>query len=118
MTVSIVVGVLAIQGAFYEHFKLLQQAAGEVPGREWTFNEIRTPKELEQCDALIIPGGESTTVALVAARSHLLDPLRDFVKYGSPQCNFSWDEASLTSNLLQSETETHMGNMCWLDTAS
>ena len=80
MTVSIVVGVLAIQGAFHEHFKLLQQAADEVSDRNWTFNEIRTPKELEQCDALIIPGGESTTVALVAARSNLLDPLRDFVK--------------------------------------
>ncbi len=78
-----VVGVLALQGAFGEHFKLLDQAAQQIsPGQnaEWQFIEVRTPKELDQCDALIIPGGESTTVALVAARSNLLEPLRNFVK--------------------------------------
>ncbi|KAL6716841.1 Senecionine N-oxygenase [Lecanora helva] len=81
MTVSsITVGVLAIQGAFYEHFKLLEKAAEELRGQAWIFIEVRTPQELDRCDALIIPGGESTTVALVAARSNLLDPLRDFVK--------------------------------------
>jgi len=47
----------------------------------WQFVEVRTSQELAQCDALIIPGGESTTVSLVAARSNLLEPLRDFVKY-------------------------------------
>lgn len=83
MTTSIIVGVLALQGAFYEHFKLLAQAAGEVKlsqGRQWGFLEVRTAHELARCDALIIPGGESTTVSLVAARSNLLEPLRDFVK--------------------------------------
>ena len=81
---DIVVGVLALQGAFYEHFKLLQQAAAEVVlshNRKWGFIEVRTAQELETCDALIIPGGESTAVSLVAARSKLLEPLRDFVKY-------------------------------------
>lgn len=81
---TITVGVLALQGAFYEHIKLLCSAAGEVSldqDREWEFIEVRTPQELETCDALIIPGGESTTISLVAARSHLLEPLRNFVKY-------------------------------------
>lgn len=83
MTTTIIVGVLALQGAFYEHFKLLEKAAiAVVLGKNWTwkFIEVRTPHELAPCDALIIPGGESTTVSLVAARSNLLDPLREFVK--------------------------------------
>lgn len=78
-----IVGVLALQGAFTEHLKLLDQAAEQISlgqDAEWQFIEVRTPKELDQCDALIIPGGESTTVSLVAARSDLLEPLRHFVK--------------------------------------
>ena len=83
MTSNIVVGVLALQGAFDEHFKLLRRASPEVlvaQNRDWEFVEVRTAQNLERCDALIIPGGESTTVSLVAARSNLLEPLRDFVK--------------------------------------
>jgi len=41
---------------------------------------VRTPADLSACDALIIPGGESTTIALLARINGLLDPLRDFVK--------------------------------------
>ena len=84
MTRDIAVGVLALQGAFYEHFKLLHQAATEVAlkdGQRWEFVEVRTTQELERCEGLIIPGGESTTVSLVAARSNMVEPLRDFVKY-------------------------------------
>jgi hypothetical protein len=82
---SLSVGVLALQGAFNEHIQLLRKAAAALPDRggtaaEWTFLEVRTAAELAQCDALIIPGGESTTISLVAARSGLLDHLRDFVK--------------------------------------
>ncbi|KAK4691598.1 pyridoxal 5'-phosphate synthase pdxT subunit, partial [Lecanoromycetidae sp. Uapishka_2] len=79
----IIVGVLALQGAFIEHVKLLRQAADQIvldSNRKWDFIEVRTPQELGRCNALIIPGGESTTIALAAARSGLLDPLRDFVK--------------------------------------
>lgn len=83
MTGSIVIGVLALQGAFHEHFKLLTKALIEVDvgqDEKWEFIEVRTAPDLERCDALIIPGGESTTVSLVAARSNLLEPLRAFVK--------------------------------------
>jgi len=84
---SITVGVLALQGAFSEHIQLLRHAATFVNSSsdfqqvEWIFIEVRTPAELQQCDALIIPGGESTTISLVAQRSDLLEPLREFVKY-------------------------------------
>ena len=86
MISEITIGVLALQGAFYEHLRLLKQAATEIssnPVVGWQFVEVRSPRELTKCDALIIPGGESTTVSLVAARSHLLEPLRDFVKYAT-----------------------------------
>ncbi|KAH7035788.1 class I glutamine amidotransferase-like protein [Microdochium trichocladiopsis] len=47
---------------------------------QFSFVEVRTPDELALCAALVIPGGESTTLSLVAAQSGLLEPLRDFVK--------------------------------------
>ncbi|KAJ4375952.1 Senecionine N-oxygenase [Neocucurbitaria cava] len=78
----ITVGVLALQGAFSEHIQLLRQATADLSPQDlqWRLIEVRTPQELSQCDGLIIPGGESTTMSLVAARSGLLEPLRDFVK--------------------------------------
>ena len=78
-----VVGVLALQGAFIEHIKLLRQATIASPrlhSQQWSFIEVRTPTELESCCALVIPGGESTTMTLVAQRSGLLEPLREFTK--------------------------------------
>ncbi|KAK0121801.1 hypothetical protein ONS95_010084 [Cadophora gregata] len=82
---NITVGVLALQGAFNEHVQLLRQAARilatkDVVERDWTFKEVRTEAELLSCDGLIIPGGESTAISLVAQRSNMLEPLRDFVK--------------------------------------
>jgi len=89
MTVSlpITVGVLALQGAFSEHIQLLRHAGAFLNSSSdfqhvgWSIIEVRTPAELGQCDALIIPGGESTTISLVAQRSDMLEPLREFVKY-------------------------------------
>lgn len=83
MITEITVGVLALQGAIYEHVNLLRQASNQLQKGitiKWHFIEVRTSDQLVRCDALVIPGGESTTVSLVAARSNLLDPLRDFVK--------------------------------------
>lgn len=77
---TITVGVLALQGAFFEHIQLLKKATEQTPPSDWHFIEVRTPQELATCDGLILPGGESTTMSLVAARSNLLEPLRDFVK--------------------------------------
>ncbi|THC93428.1 hypothetical protein EYZ11_007087 [Aspergillus tanneri] len=81
---NITVGVLALQGAFYEHVQLLKKAAASLTSGQssskWEFIEVRAPQELERCDGLILPGGESTTISLVAARSNLLEPLREFVK--------------------------------------
>ena len=83
-SMSITVGVLALQGAFSEHIQLLQKASDYLDSKDttttWTFLEVRTQKELSSCDALIIPGGESTAISLVAQRCNMLEPLREFVK--------------------------------------
>lgn len=77
---TVTVGVLALQGAFVEHVNLLKKAVEHNSPSEWEFIEVRTPAELARCDGLVLPGGESTTMSLVAARSNLLEPLREFVK--------------------------------------
>ncbi|KAI0101480.1 PdxT/SNO family [Nemania sp. FL0031] len=81
----VTVGVLALQGGFAEHLGLLKRAADRLSigrGQRLSINltEVRTPDQLATCDALILPGGESTTLSLVAAQSGLLEPLREFVK--------------------------------------
>ncbi|KAI1172658.1 PdxT/SNO family [Nemania sp. FL0916] len=81
----VTVGVLALQGGFAEHLGLLRRAADYLSShRELPLpvdtTEVRTKEELAVCDALILPGGESTTLSLVAAQSGLLEPLREFVK--------------------------------------
>jgi len=71
------VGVLALQGAFVEHEKLLARIGAEPV-------EVRLPENLEGLDGLIIPGGESTTIGKVARRWGLLGPLREFARSGKP----------------------------------
>ncbi|TGJ83632.1 hypothetical protein E0Z10_g5146 [Xylaria hypoxylon] len=81
----VTVGVLALQGGFAEHLSLLKRAADHIStgrGQQPVVHlaEVRTPEQLAACDALILPGGESTTLSLVAVQSGLLEPLREFVK--------------------------------------
>lgn len=80
---SLTIGVLALQGAFVEHISLLERAATLTPtlaSKPLKFIQVRTPAELSSCAALILPGGESTAISLIAARCGLLEPLREFVK--------------------------------------
>ncbi|SCZ92380.1 BZ3500_MvSof-1268-A1-R1_Chr5-2g07819 [Microbotryum saponariae] len=71
------IGVLALQGSFAEHVEILRSLSLP-PGASVT--GVRTPSELERCRALIIPGGESTTMSLVAQRGGMLEPLKRFVE--------------------------------------
>ncbi|GFQ04069.1 pyridoxal biosynthesis protein pdx2 [Phtheirospermum japonicum] len=71
------VGVLALQGSFNEHIAALKRVG--VKGVE-----VRKPEQLESVRALIIPGGESTTMAKLAEYHNLFPALRDFVKTGKP----------------------------------
>jgi 5'-phosphate synthase pdxT subunit len=71
------IGVLALQGAFAEHVVILRRLGAEA-------REVRTPVQLEGLDGLILPGGESTTMGLVAQRWGLVEPLREWVHGGKP----------------------------------
>ncbi|CAG8711087.1 5366_t:CDS:1, partial [Acaulospora colombiana] len=62
-------------GAFQEHIHMLQN----IPQVASVYT-VRTAEQLRLIDALIIPGGESTTMALVAERSGIWDDLREFVR--------------------------------------
>jgi 5'-phosphate synthase pdxT subunit len=64
-----------------EHFAILSKLSKSYP---ITSILVRTPDDLALCSALIIPGGESTTIGLLARLAGLLDPLRDFIKRGKP----------------------------------
>src|SRR3954470_9097278 len=71
------VGVLALQGDVREHLAALREHGAEaVP--------VRRPEELAAVDGLVLPGGESTTIAKLAARVGLLEPLRTAVRDGLP----------------------------------
>jgi 5'-phosphate synthase pdxT subunit len=68
------VGVLALQGAYQKHIDMLQ-ALG-VPA-----HTVRQPHELDDCSALIIPGGESTTISLLMQKNGLYEPIKTFAKH-------------------------------------
>jgi len=72
------VGVLALQGSYREHMLLL----GRVEGVRVV--EVRSAQELASVQGLIIPGGESTTMALVAERWGLIPELKAFAAAGKP----------------------------------
>lgn len=71
------IGVLGLQGDVEEHLAMLEQLKVDAI-------RVKTPQELRSVDALIIPGGESTTVAAMLNRFGLAKPLLDRVKKGLP----------------------------------
>ena len=85
ITRNVTVGVLALQGAFIEHIKHFEGATKSgYSDYEFSFIEIRTEEQLEKCHGLVIPGGESTAISLIAQRTNLLGPLMRYVKSEKP----------------------------------
>lgn len=74
---TLVVGVLALQGDFEAHSKTLRQLGAEP-------REVRTPADLEGLDALVIPGGESTTIGKMIESAELGPALRAHHEAGRP----------------------------------
>jgi 5'-phosphate synthase pdxT subunit len=72
-----VVGVLALQGAFAAHRQALAQLGADA-------REVRTADQLAAVDGLVIPGGESTTMAMLLDRTGLRPPLADRLAAGMP----------------------------------
>lgn len=71
------IGVLALQGDFKEHFAILAEL-------KVSMIAVRTPEDLAKIDRLIIPGGESTTIGKLLVTSGLLQPLKVRIKKGMP----------------------------------
>ena len=72
-----VVGVLALQGDVREHIDVLRACGAEAV-------RVRRPTELDRVDALVIPGGESTTMDKLVRGFDLYEPLRERIKRGLP----------------------------------
>ena len=74
---AIKVGVLALQGAFARHQKVFHELSVDAI-------EVRTPANLEKVDALVMPGGESTTMSQLLESSQLFEPISRRLKEGLP----------------------------------
>jgi pyridoxal 5'-phosphate synthase pdxT subunit len=71
------VGVLALQGGFEAHARMLQRIGART-------REVRVSEDLGGLDGLVIPGGESTTMMLGVEREGLAEPLRELAARGTP----------------------------------
>ena len=71
------IGVLALQGGFEAHERVLARLGAAV-------REVRVPADLHDLDGLVLPGGESTTMMLGIAREGLAEPLRALAARGTP----------------------------------
>ena len=71
------IGVLALQGGFEAHERVLRRLGAHV-------REVRTPGDLDGLRGLVIPGGESTTMSLGIEREGLAEPLRELLAGGLP----------------------------------
>ncbi len=72
-----VVGVFALQGDVREHLAALAAVGAQA-------RPVRRPEELAQVDALVVPGGESTTMSRLADSFGLLEPIRERIRVGMP----------------------------------
>ena len=71
------VGLLALQGAFREHRQMLETLGAST-------RELRQRKDIDGIDALILPGGESTTIGKLLVDLEMLEPLQNMLKQGLP----------------------------------
>jgi 5'-phosphate synthase pdxT subunit len=77
--VDVKIGVLALQGNVSEHidaFRLALIRMGHATTSE--VFQVRQPEDLTGCDALAIPGGESTTISRLIDKNHMYEPIRSF----------------------------------------
>jgi len=94
MVKNIVIGVLALQGDFLEHITALHKIGV-------TTKEVRLPEDLKAIDALIIPGGESTTMVNLLDTFKMREPLIAKIKNGMPVWGTCAGMILLASKLVQ-----------------
>ena len=93
-----IVGVLAVQGDFAEHISVLNSLGVETV-------EVRLPKDLVGVNAIIIPGGESTTIRRLLDLYDLSDPIISLVSAGTPVWGTCAGMIMLAKNLIDSRPE-------------
>lgn len=71
------IGVLALQGAFIEHEKMLRRLGADV-------REVRQLSDLDDLNGIVLPGGESTVQGHLLRKLNMLEPLRDRIQNGMP----------------------------------
>ncbi|MCC6184066.1 MAG: pyridoxal 5'-phosphate synthase glutaminase subunit PdxT, partial [Microthrixaceae bacterium] len=96
----VTVGVLALQGAFGLHVDLLESLGVRAV-------EVRRADQLDDLDRLVVPGGESTTMSMLAERFELLEPLRDFCQSGRPVFGTCAGAILLGSEILDGRPDQH-----------
>ncbi|MBO8138833.1 MAG: pyridoxal 5'-phosphate synthase glutaminase subunit PdxT [Desulfotomaculum sp.] len=94
-----IIGVLALQGAFIEHEKSFQACGAET-------RQIRLPEQLEGIDALVIPGGESTTMGKLLIDFGLLNPIKEMAQNGLPIFGTCAGLVMLAKDIVKSEQTT------------
>ncbi|HNH39253.1 MAG TPA: pyridoxal 5'-phosphate synthase glutaminase subunit PdxT [Microthrixaceae bacterium] len=94
------VGSLALQGAFGLHVDLLESLGVRAV-------EVRRADQLDSVDRLVLPGGESTTMSMLAERFDLLEPLRDFCRSGRPVFGTCAGAILLGSEILDGRDDQH-----------
>ena len=77
MVAAPLIGVLALQGDFQAHGRVLERLGARV-------REVRVPADLDDLAGLVIPGGESTTITLGVEREGLAEPIRALAATGAP----------------------------------
>lgn len=97
------IGILALQGAFLEHQKILTDLNVENI-------LVKTAKELENIDGIILPGGESTTIGKLLRDFNILEPLKNKIKNGFPVFGTCSGMILLAKKITDSDI-SHLGTM-------
>jgi 5'-phosphate synthase pdxT subunit len=100
MTPGPAVGVLGLQGDVREHVATISDLGVDV-------QNVRTPAELERVDALVLPGGESTTLGMLLVSSGLDGPLRKRLQAGMPAFGTCAGMILLATSVLDGRADQH-----------
>eukprot|EP00485_Elphidium_margaritaceum_P005824 CAMPEP_0202691538 /NCGR_PEP_ID=MMETSP1385-20130828/6228_1 /ASSEMBLY_ACC=CAM_ASM_000861 /TAXON_ID=933848 /ORGANISM="Elphidium margaritaceum" /LENGTH=500 /DNA_ID=CAMNT_0049346965 /DNA_START=27 /DNA_END=1525 /DNA_ORIENTATION=+ len=108
---SVTIGVLALQGDFTENIQVLQRL-NDRSADKFKILDVRDRDSLSACDGLIIPGGESTSIGVVARDYGLIDALQSYVASGKPVWGICAGLILLSAKLTNSTTvSTTAANM-------
>lgn len=110
-----IIGILSLQGAIEEHNKLVHEAANKL-GIEVHTKRVILPKEIEDIDGLIMPGGESSAMILIGSKNGMLDAVRNQIKNGLPVFGTCAGAILLSNNVRRTEnSESKEGAFPFLD---